>query len=137
LVADTVDKIRDEFHTAEIQLECEADATVTAHPNIHDAVRQLIRNGIEHNTSDSPVVNIQVFVADDSPKIEVSDNGPGIPRDELTVLNKHGESALEHGSGAGLWVIDRVASYSNVSLDFSVDSGTTVTLTFPTTQTSV
>jgi nitrogen-specific signal transduction histidine kinase len=130
LVTDAVDTVQDEFPSAEIHLNCATAVTVTAHPNIHDAVRQLIRNGIEHNTSVVPTVDVQVFETEGGPKIEVADNGPGIPRNELTVLDKHGESALEHGSGAGLWVIDRVATYSNIALEFSTDSGTTASLTF-------
>jgi His Kinase A (phosphoacceptor) domain./Histidine kinase-, DNA gyrase B-, and HSP90-like ATPase. len=136
VVEDAIGSVRDKFPGAEIQGECAADATVTAHPNINDAVQQLIENGIEHNDSETPTVDVRLFATGDGPAIEVADNGPGIPRMERDVLDKHGESALEHGSGAGLWVIDRVAAYSNVDLEFTIDQGTVVQLTFPSTQTT-
>jgi PAS domain S-box-containing protein len=136
VVEDAVDRVCDRFPGAEIQGECAVDATVTAHPNINDAVQQLIENGVEHNDSETPTVEVRLFATGDSPTIAVADDGPGIPRMELNVLDKHGESALEHGSGAGLWVIDRVATYSNANLEFTNDGGTVAQLTFPSTQTT-
>lgn len=136
VIEDAIDRVRDKFPDAEIQDECAVDATVTTHPNIHDAVQQLIENGIEHNESETPTVDVRLFATGDSPAIAVADNGPGIPQMELNVLDKHGESALEHGSGAGLWVIDRVATYSNANLEFTIDGGTVAQLTFPSTQTT-
>jgi len=135
LLTGAVDRAREEFPSAEIHLECSTNATVSVHPNIRDAVYQLVRNGIEHNTNDTPIVDVVGVTDEDDPVLKVADNGPGIPRNELNVLDKHGETALEHGSGAGLWVIDRVASYSNLGLEFTVNNGTTATVTFPTTQT--
>ena len=41
------------------------------------------------------------------------------------------ESDLQHGSGAGLWLVDRLADYSNASVEFTVEDGTAVRLTFP------
>ncbi|MFC7071532.1 histidine kinase N-terminal 7TM domain-containing protein [Halovenus rubra] len=122
-----VEEVTDEFPDATVQLQLEADPTVVAHPNIVTAVEQLVRNAVEHGSSS---VSVSVYTTAHGPTVEVSDDGPGIPENEIEILEKHGESALEHGTGVGLWIVDRVAEYSNASVDFTVEDGTVVHLTF-------
>jgi len=62
----------------------------------------------------------------------VSDDGPGVPDHELAVIDEGAESALEHGSGLGLWLVDWGANTLGGDVTFDVDeSGTTVTVTLP------
>jgi signal transduction histidine kinase len=61
--------------------------------------------------------------------IEIEDDGPGIPESELDPLAAGGETQLVHGSGAGLWIVDRVVRYSGGTVEFdSSESGTVVRL---------
>jgi signal transduction histidine kinase len=50
--------------------------------------------------------------------IEVSDNGPGIPEQDRNVLKEGRETALEHGSGLGLWLVYWVVDKSGGVLGF-------------------
>lgn len=105
---------------------------VTAHPELGTAIRHLIRNGFEHNDSETPRVEAVVKQRSDSPIVKIVDNGPGIDTYELEIIEEHGESALEHGSGVGLWIVDRIITYSEAVLEFETTAtGTTATITFP------
>lgn len=131
VVNEAVGAVTRDFPAANIQTEIDSDETVLAHPNLATAVEQLVRNGVEHNTgTGTPTVSVRVVDTVEGPAIKVVDDGPGLSQHERAVLEKHGESALEHGSGVGLWIVDRVAEYSNASLDFTVDDGTVARLGF-------
>lgn len=125
-------RITDEFPDTDISVEFEPAPQVIAHPALPTAIEQLLENSIEH-AGESPgavTVTIRIFEVDDGVVVEITDNGPGIPREELDILDQHGESALEHGSGAGLWMVDRVVEYSNATIEFNTEAGTTVRLQF-------
>jgi PAS domain S-box-containing protein len=122
--------VEQEFPDCELVSHIEATPDVTAHPEIATAFRHLIRNGFEHNESAHPRVEITVEQRQSGITVEISDNGPGIDSYELGILDEHSESALDHGSGAGLWIVDRVLEYSEALLEFDVSEGTTATITF-------
>ncbi|WP_197409880.1 ATP-binding protein, partial [Haloferax profundi] len=51
--------------------------------------------------------------------IHVTDNGPGIPDTELTVLESGTETPLQHISGLGLWLVHWIIDRSNGRLRFA------------------
>ena len=125
--------VRDEFPDADVRVTTDTDARVDAHPAIATGIRHLVENGIRHRPPDAegqPRVEVTVSETDDCVVVEVTDDGPGIPNTELEILDQHSESALEHGSGAGLWIIDRVVEYSDATLEFETGNGTTATIRF-------
>lgn len=64
----------------------------------------------------------------------VVDDGPGIPPTERLVIASGGESALDHSSGLGLWLVDWVVTRSGGAVAITDRSpGTTVVLRFPAT----
>lgn len=127
-VENAIETIQAKYPAASVTCSLDASPTVTAHSGLTTAVRHLIENAIEH--TDTSTVRVRVFDEDSSVGVEVADNGPGIPDTEIETLMQHGESALEHGSGAGLWIVDRVVEYSDGNLEFDTEDGTTVTIRF-------
>ncbi len=123
---------RDRSPDATVELAVEAEPTVRAHPAVATAIEHLVRNGIEHTDASggTPTVAVTVAATDERGIVTVCDDGPGIPDAELAVLTDGNESPLRHGSGAGLWIVDRVLEYSNADGTFETDDGTTVTLRF-------
>lgn len=65
--------------------------------------------------------------------LSVADNGPGIPDHEYEVLTAGEETALEHGSGLGLWLVFWVVDKSGGDLAFDENDprGSIVTMTLP------
>lgn len=126
-----VSDIEAEYPEGELDVNVRETLTVTAHPELQTALAHLIRNGFEHNDADEPRVEVTVRRDEESTLVLVTDNGPGIDPYELDVIEKHGESALEHGSGAGLWIVDRVVHYSEAALTVDNSEGTTAMITFP------
>jgi len=129
VINDAVQRLRDERPTAaEISVEIGTAAAVIAHPKLPTAVFHLLANSLEHAVGDdgsADTVSVRTEAVDGDVVIEVADDGPGIPEDELAVVNRHGESALEHGSGVGLWLIDRIVEYSNGTIAYETSAGTT------------
>ena len=84
---------------------------------------------------DGPTVIVQV--ADhgaDHLTFEVIDDGPGIPEHEREVLDATEETALEHGSGLGLWIVKWGVDSLGGRVAFDVsDAGTTVRVELPDT----
>jgi K+-sensing histidine kinase KdpD len=111
VVTQAVRNSRDEFPSSDIRLARVDDITIRAIPRLLEAIQELIANGVEHNESDSPTVEVQVVQVDDKQaEIRISDNGPGIPDIELECLHPDNDiNQLHHGSGLGLvfasWVV--------------------------------
>lgn len=52
-------------------------------------------------------------------QVEITDNGPGIPSEEIKVLTREREvEPLYHGSGLGLWLVNWIVRRSNGAIQF-------------------
>jgi signal transduction histidine kinase len=95
------------------------------------AVENAVENALEHGGSRVDVAATPA--GPDSVRIEVRDDGPGIPDHELSVLTAGEETALEHGSGIGLWLVrwgvDAVGG--EVTWATPGGGGTVVSMTIP------
>lgn len=98
-------------------------ATVSASPFLPKAITELIENAIVHCDADNPsiTVEIETLDAENTVELRVSDNGPGIPDQELDVLSKDIETQLTHSTGVGLWLVRWVVASSSGTLDFQTD----------------
>ncbi|WP_435119386.1 histidine kinase N-terminal 7TM domain-containing protein [Halolamina sp. C58] len=94
-------------------------------------VENLTENAIQHG--DEPVT-VSLTADDGVARLVVTDAGPGIPDHEVAVLESGGETALEHGSGLGLWSVHWGATLLGaiVDIDTPADGGTRVEVQFPT-----
>jgi|APHM01.1.fsa_nt_gi PAS domain S-box len=92
-------------------------------------IKNAVENAIEHNPR--PVeVDLSTDVGPDMAKLSVSDNGTGIPTDEIAVLEEEKETELSHGSGVGLWLMKWYVDRSGGTIDIiSNGTGTQVDLT--------
>jgi signal transduction histidine kinase len=103
-----------------------------------DRVEQILTNLIENGAKYASVGSLRVdaFVDGSSVYIAVSDEGPGIPADELeAVFTKfyRREVAQPSGTGLGLWISRNLAEAHGGSLEASRNErgGTTFTLRLP------
>jgi PAS domain S-box-containing protein len=102
-------------------------------PELTIALDEVIENAVEHNDSEDPMVRIEVAHTDRWLHVIVTDDGPGIPEEETSVLVTGEETPLLHGSGIGLWI----AHWSmrnhggKITLGDRSGGGTEVTLSIP------
>jgi len=122
---------RDEESATTVTIDAGDLSVRTDPPVLETVVGELLENALAHAGS-TPTVEIAVERRGDSVAVTVSDDGPGIPDHERAAIDAGVESALEHGSGLGLWLANWGATSLGGSLVLDSDAdGTTVTVELP------
>lgn len=131
IVTDVVERFDERYPHGSIAVVGDCDVRVEAVPSADIAIENVLENALEHAGPDASVV-VELEVENDYASISISDDGPGIPRDEIEVLRRGEETQLRHGSGFGLWLVKLVMDRSGGEVHFEVnEEGTTVELRFP------
>lgn len=135
VVREQVEAIRTERPGVELSTELSETVPVESNDLVDRAVRNLLRNAVEHNDMKEPQVTITASNRSDTDEIalHVADNGPGISEETVRVLESDSETQLQHLDGVGLWLVKWVMSMSGgrVEFDRREPRGTVVTLVFP------
>jgi signal transduction histidine kinase len=97
----------------------------TDYAALEAAVESAVDNAVTHATN----VTISLRQTPDGCEIWVADDGPGIPESELSALETGTETALQHGTGLGLWQLSWAARSLDGNVSFDTSEGTTVTIT--------
>ena len=113
-----VHRFRNEFPHASIDLDLPQSAFARAREQFGLAIDHLLANAIEHNDQDCPGVTVAVSTTDETVRIEIRDDGPGIPEGEIRPLSEGRETPLEHTSGLGLWLAHWIIEASDGTLSF-------------------
>jgi signal transduction histidine kinase len=130
LLEQLAEAARAQYDDVTIDLDVPERCRVDASPKLDAAIENLIENAIEHGQGANPHVRVSL-TGGETPRLSVTDNGSGIPEQEVKVLEDGGESQLTHGSGLGLWFVKLVADRSDAELSFDTGpEGTDVTLQF-------
>ncbi|TQQ79620.1 PAS domain S-box protein [Halonotius roseus] len=133
LLKPTVRSYQTDHPEATVTLSASTPVIVGAGDHLATAVGELIENGIEHNPSTPPTVEISVAADGETASITVSDNGAGVPAEEWAIVTGDSEiSQLEHGSGLGLWLVRWVIEGYGGTLDRRIDGdGASVVIELP------
>lgn len=124
---------------AVVRTDVPDEAKVCAHPDVRQAIHELITNAIEHGGG-APVSVSVVEGGPDGTTIRVTDRGPGLPEMERAVLEEGiMETQTYHSRGLGLWLVRALATASDatVTVESENGQGTTVRLTFEPTATAL
>lgn len=121
--------------------------TVDATRMLSSAFQNLLRNAVQHNDSDTPRVEITTEtraptaassdVGDDAPgvvRIEIADNGPGVPPDKREEIFGRGEKGLQsEGTGIGLYLVHTLVDLydGEVWVEDNDPSGARFVMEFP------
>jgi signal transduction histidine kinase len=136
IIAATVEDLKAEYPEVRFESEILDEGTVLAIESLQTAIEQVLENACKHNDDQSPWVAVTVDgheMADTSwVRVIVQDNGPGIPKPDVKALEKGYETALEHGSGLGLWLVKWIVELSGGEVAFpSTEDGGIVELYLP------
>jgi len=119
--------IADEVAAAKMELEADIQAATVAGDAvlIQVLIQNLVRNVIQHCPQHT---RIHLSMASESgqPVLVVSDNGPGMPPDQLERLNAGGFTRLDsksEGLGLGLAICHRIAQVHGARLRFTANPG--------------
>ncbi|NGM70774.1 PAS domain-containing protein [Natronolimnobius sp. AArcel1] len=98
-----------------------------------EVIFNVLENAAEHNTSPDPWIQVSVDADDESARIVVTDNGPGIDDQELALIQDGVETPLKHGSGFGLALIVWGTEIAGGAVSFEENdpTGTTVIIEVP------
>ncbi|MFQ6615240.1 MAG: PAS domain-containing sensor histidine kinase [Fidelibacterota bacterium] len=92
----------------------------------------IIQNAIE-SSGEGCVIRISTAVHDGKISVRISDNGPGIPPDDLKKIFEPYFSTRKKGTGLGLAIVKRIVEQhgGTVRVESKPGEGTEVTLVFP------
>ena len=130
VIDDVARQARETYPDGAVETTCPREVFVEANDLLASAIWELVANGIEHNDGTAPWVRLSVTVGDEWVYVTVTDDGPGIPESERAVLDHGTETALEHGSGLGLWLVKWTADAVDGDVSFAerTPRGSEVTL---------
>jgi len=99
-----------EFADADISLDDDLEpAHVVANATVDRVFWEVLENAVEHNTADSPRVEVTLDVGDDHVVVAVADNGPGVFESRRQMIFGREElDQVHHGNGFSLFFVDQV-----------------------------
>jgi PAS domain S-box-containing protein len=104
-----VERAAREFPGAEFVSDDLDSVGVVANGTVRRVFWEVFENAVEHNTSDTPRVEVSVEVDDDHAVVSVADNGPGVfeSRHEM-IFGREEIDQVHHGNGFSLFFVDQV-----------------------------
>ena len=132
-----VETFRDNYPDARVETDIEPGLRAEADDILDDVLANLLRNAVEHNDKEQAEIEVVATEIDDGVRIEVADNGPGIPETERDQVFRRGVSNAQAGgpggSGFGLFFIDTmVDGYGgDVYIEDNEPEGTRFVVTLP------
>lgn len=143
IVHSAIEELQADYPEVEFDLELPESAEVQAPEVVSAAIEELLENAAKHNDSESPSVSVvaessgaEVETDGGTPKgmrVQIRDNGSGIPEQEIDVLERGHETALEHASGIGLWLVHWVvdAAEGEITYEANHPTGSVVEIRLP------
>ncbi|WP_210425020.1 ATP-binding protein [Halorussus halobius] len=106
-------------------------ALVPANAGLRSVVDNLLENAVEHNDAEDARIEVAVETDGDTVRMFLSDNGPGIPKDQKEMLFEADETE-KHGGGGLTLVQTLVEGYDgSIRLEDNESRGSTFVVELP------
>ncbi|AKH98407.1 sensor histidine kinase [Halanaeroarchaeum sulfurireducens] len=103
-----------------------------AAPQLESAVKELLENAANDGGT-NPHIEVTIEREDSVALVTVTDSGSGLPDAERMMLESGEESAVEHGSGLGLFLVHWIVTNLDGNIDVvTSDGGSSITIQLPT-----
>ncbi|WP_121743989.1 sensor histidine kinase [Natronorubrum halophilum] len=109
IVTEEIRKLEQKWDSIDVETSIPADVSVQADELLARVFRNLLSNAVEHNDAARPRVAVTVEPGPETVRVEIADNGSGIPASELDSIEERVES---YGSthGLGLYLVHQLVS---------------------------
>jgi PAS domain S-box-containing protein len=134
LVESQRESFEDDHPDGRLAVDVPGTLWVEGNHTLEAALREALDNAFEHADSEAPTVRVVATArGDDRVDVCIIDDGPGVPPHERRVIDNGEESALQHGSGLGLWLMKWVVTSLGGDIDIGERAvgGTVLTFTLP------
>lgn len=136
VIDDIIGEVTDRLPNATVSIDITTSeaAVQTYEGPLRLLLTNLIENAIIHSKEQIAEVSVHVYdtgPTGDEVAIEVGDSNQRISEEEIGPLRIGNETALQHGSGVGLWIIKWCLTSLNGEVRFEYDEGNIVTVTLP------
>ena len=131
VVGQSVAAVRGAYPDAEFAVEVPDDVAVEADDLLGAVLENLLSNAVDHHDADTPHVELETAVEDDTVLIVVRDDGPGMPAAEREAYFEAGTQAdTGFGQGLGLYLVDTLVERygGDVRIGDNEPRGTTATV---------
>ncbi|MFB6297129.1 MAG: sensor histidine kinase [Salinirussus sp.] len=128
VIEDAVAAVEADHGDIDAEVDVPATALLVNPAVLEPILDEVIDNAVEHADAST----VRITYDPERTTLTVADDGPGIPDHEVDVLESARETALQHGSGLGLWLIKWGTELFGGSVAFETDgSGTQVRIRLP------
>lgn len=118
LLRGEVDNLESAFGDVTVHCAVDEDLFVRGHDTLAVVFENLLENAVVHNDRETATVEVEATADGDAVRVEIADDGPGIPETEVKALSVGYETAVSHASGIGLWVTNWIVSELDGQLRF-------------------
>ncbi len=110
ILRDELQKARSTYANASFKVDGDLPtATVRANEMLSSVFRNLLANAVLHNDSGDPRVLVALEPAEETVRVTIADNGPGVP-DDAEVFGKGTQGLESTGTGIGLYLVYTLVS---------------------------
>ncbi|MHC3439651.1 sensor histidine kinase [Natrialbaceae archaeon A-gly3] len=128
---DLVPILREELETVQaahpdvtVETSTPESARIVGDGSLAFAIREVLENAIEHHDSpEEGTLEVDLCRCPDGVVLEIADDGPGIPPEELEALRRETETQLAHASSIGLWLVTWVCRLHGGTVEFTSEPG--------------
>ncbi|UTF53996.1 sensor histidine kinase [Natronosalvus rutilus] len=109
VLTDEVTKLTNRYGDVEVQTDIPDELVVQADELLPRVFGNVLSNAVTHNDADTPTVSVIAERMDDTARVRIEDNGPGIRADAIDSLfeRKKGRGTTH---GLGLYLVDELVS---------------------------
>jgi signal transduction histidine kinase len=138
VIESSVSIIEDRLKLKNMKLDMDLSAEIPElmidRSQIEIALSNLFINAIEAMKEDMGVLGISVSEKDDNVMLKISDNGSGIPEEDLDGLFEPYFTSKKQGTGLGLTTVQNIlnAHQASISVESELGVGTNFNIFFPT-----